>query len=161
MSTLGISYVRSDQPRAVVSKSIYTSDEGRLEGPGRKTLPAGDGSTEYELWTGENNANGSAFTAKGFNKLVIVVDPDDLLAEDDPDRELGVWILEYYTAIAGGASTSTGIRRFVPRGSAYVVPSSIAASGVTITREITKVTAFNANADNDLVVQCVLEVPEE
>lgn len=158
-STIGISYTREDQPETIVGTAMEVSDAGRLEGPGRRTIPMGAGSTEYALWTGTNDANGSAFTAAAWQRMVLVVDPDSLLGEDDPDGELGVWVKLYYTAIAGGSSTATGHVWFVRRGAPFVIPSGIAASGVTITREITKVSVFNANASDDVVVQLIVEVP--
>lgn len=163
-STLAVTLNRTDNPETPVVRSVVlTPDAGNVEGPGRITLAAGAGSTENTLWTGVNNANGSAFTARAFDRLVIVVDPENALADDDtdPDNPLGVWVLLYYTAIAGGSSTSTGVRFFVKRNAPFIVPSSIAASGVTITREITKVTAFNANASLDVTVQVVVEAPAD
>lgn len=160
-STLALSLNRTDDTRPVVNSVVLTEDAGDAEGPGKRTIPMGAGSTEYTLWTGTNDGNGSAFTARAADRIIVVVDPDNALAADDDDADgpMGVWLLLYYTAIAGGSSTTTGIRWFVKRNAPFVVPSSIAASGVTISREITKITVFNANAANDVVVQAVIEKP--
>lgn len=161
-STVAVSLTRTDQPDAVVSLVRSTSDTGRREGPGRKTLPAGSGSTEYVAWTSTNDGNGSAFTDLAFDRLLIVIDPDNALAADDAAGDLGVWVLAYYTAIAGGSSTSIGLRFFLRRRTGFMaLPSSLAASGTTITRELTKVSFFNANASNDVTVQVEVELPPE
>lgn len=156
MSTLGISLTRDGA--SVVGAALPVETADRLEGPGRRAIPAGAGSTEYTLWTSTNDGNGSAFTATAYRRMVLVVDPDGLLADDDEDGELGVWVKLYYTAIAGGSSTATGHVWFVRRNAPFVIPSGIAASGTTITREITKVSVFNANASDDVVVQLEVEV---
>ena len=80
------------------------------------------------------------------------------VAADDPDGELGVWVKLYYTPIAGGSSTALGVVFFARRREgAIMIPSSLAASGVAITREITKVGIFNANSEDDVTVLLVVE----
>lgn len=157
-STFAVSFTRTDRKDPLVDAVSIIEDAGSFEGPGRVSIPAGSGSTEYTLWTGINNGNGSAFTAVGYDRIIGVVDPDNLLAEDDPDGDIGLWITPYYTAIAGGSATALQSFFHRRKNGAFSIPSSIAASGVTITREITKVTAKNANTGNDVVVLLVVEV---
>lgn len=157
-STLAITLSRTDSPEPVVSVARLVEDVGTVEGPGRRTIPAGNGSTEYTGWTSTLDGSGSAFTDAPFDRMVLVVDPDNALAADDPDCALGVWVKLYYTAVAGGASTSLGTLFYVRRNAPFCVPAEI---GTTISggRAVTKIAFFNDDSDHDITVQLEVEVP--
>lgn len=157
-STLAITLSRSDDPSLTVSVARFVEDAGRLEGPGRRTIPAGDGSTEYTLWTSTRDGSGSAFTDRAFDRMVLVVDPDNELAATDPDGELGLYVKLYYTAVAGGSSTALGTNFFVRRNAPFVVPAELG-TGVAKIRAVTKIAVLNADATNDITISLDVEVP--
>lgn len=157
-STLAITLSRSDDPALTVSCARYFEDVGPLEGPGRRTIPAGNGSTEYTLWTSTLDGSGSAFTDRAFDRMVLVVDPDNELADSDPEGELGIWVKLYYTPLAGGSSTAVGAHFFVRRNAPFVVPSELG-TATTIIRAVTNIAVMNSDATNDIRVSLDVEVP--
>jgi hypothetical protein len=151
-SSIAVSLSRSDEGSPAVSTVYLMEDVAARKGPGRRDILAGDGSTEYTLWTSSLDASGSAFTTMPFERLILAVDPKSAL--DDEDK--GVWVKLYYTAVAGGSSTATGTLHFVTRKCPLVLGPLV---GATISggRVITKVAVFNANASNNVPLILELE----
>lgn len=151
-STIAVSLTRSDEGTPAVSTVYLMEDVADRKGPGRRVILAGNGSTEYTLWTSPLDGNGSAFTTMPFERMVFAVDPKSEL--DDEDK--GVWVKLYYTAVAGGSSTATGTLHFVTRKCPLVLGPLV---GATISggRVITKVACFNANASDDVPILLELE----
>lgn len=151
-STLALSFTRTDDRRPIVELVCPMTDVETLQGPGRKVLLAGAGSTEVNLWTSSLDGNGSAFTTLPFNRLVLAVDPDTAL----DDETKGIWVKPYYTAVAGGSSTAATDWHFVTRKCPLVMGPTIGTS-ISGGRVVTKLGGFNANASDDVTLILAVE----
>ena len=151
-STLAVSFTRTDDLRPIVEIAAPMEDVETLQGPGRKILLAGDGSTEVNLCTSSLDGYGSAFTTLPFNRLVLAVDPNTAL----DDETKGIWVKPYYTAVAGGSSTANAVWHFVTRKCPLVLGPTIGTS-ISGGRVITKLGAFNANTADDVTLILAVE----